>query len=249
MKQLLKGIQRFLNAILAPMGLELVKVYPNERGVSVYADVRFYLSKTATKLCVDVGANVGQTTEVLLSTFPGTAVVAIEPDTDSFEKLKTAYQSDDRVTCLQAFIGAQKGSTTYYRNAHSDMNSGLKSGKEAWGKVVDEVTIDVHTLDALAVEQKLQHINFLKVDTQGYDFEVLKGATGLLKRQAIDLVAIEHIFSDMYEKLPQLDEVLLYMRQHNYQMISIYTPVYQNNRVGWTDILFASNSFFQSNFQ
>lgn len=245
MKNILKKIQKALNLILAVFGLELIKTYPNERGVSIYSDVKFFLGKKEKLKFVDIGANIGQTTKVLRQIFPEGHVLSVEPDSIAFERLLKKYKNDKHVTCIQAFIGSEKGTTTFYRNTHSDMNSGLKRGRDAWGKIEEKLRLPVITLDDLAKSYYMNHVDFLKIDTQGFDFEVLKGAKDLFNNHSVDLVAIEHIFSEMYLGLPNLDEVLLFMREKNYILIAIYPPIYQRNKIGWVDILFASDSFAQ----
>lgn len=247
LKDILKITQKNINRILSIFDLELIKRYPRQRGISVYADVKFFLGKQKMNNCIDVGANVGQTTKILRSLFPSGYITAVEPDPMSFQKLLSEFKDDDQVTCVQAFVGAEKGATTFFRNIYSDMNSGLKRGKDAWGKVETEMQMSVTTLDDLVSSIGVSHVDFLKIDTQGFDFEVLKGAEKLLSDHSVDIIAIEHIFSEMYVDLPNFDEVLYYMRKKKYELLAIYAPVYQRYRLGWTDILFASETFILKN--
>lgn len=245
MKALAKSVQVLINKLLGLVGLELIRKYPNERGLSIYADVKFYLRKTTVVQCVDVGANIGQTTQLLANLYPESKILSIEPDESTHETLKNNCDGNSNIKTLCAFVGARKGTTPFYVNKHSDMSSALKPGNSGWGSIAGEIMLEMRNLEEIAHAHGIAHINFLKVDTQGFDFEVLKGAKGMLKSQAIDLVAIEHIFSDLYEQTVPLDEVLAYMRSCDYELLAFYHPIYQKNRMGWADLLFASKAFLQ----
>ena len=57
----------------------------------------------------------------------------------------------------------------------------------------------IETLDDFSKENKIDHINFLKIDTQGYNAKVLQGAKNLIKNDAIDFIYTEIILGPKYE--------------------------------------------------
>jgi len=73
------------------------------------------------------------------------------------------------------------------------------------------------TLDQFAKEKSIDFIHILKSDTQGYDFEVLKGASGLLANQKIGFVHFEFIFSNMYANLPPFEEVFGFLSERGWE--------------------------------
>jgi FkbM family methyltransferase len=53
-------------------------------------------------------------------------------------------------------------------------------------------TIQIQTLDAYCEENGIVHIDFLKIDVEGHEIAVLKGASNMLSRQGIDLIQFEY---------------------------------------------------------
>ena len=52
-------------------------------------------------------------------------------------------------------------------------------------------TVDIVTLDEFCQTKRIDQINYLKIDTEGGDLEVLKGAANMLTEQRIDFVEVE----------------------------------------------------------
>jgi hypothetical protein len=53
------------------------------------------------------------------------------------------------------------------------------------------LSVSIMTLDGFSLKEKIGRVDFLKVDTEGHELEVLKGATTLLKNQQIQFTQIE----------------------------------------------------------
>ena len=76
----------------------------------------------------------------------------------------------------------------------------------------------------VAVDDRQQAlVDILKSDTQGYDFEVFKGAQQAMRDNRIGLLYFEFIFSDMYKNLPPFDEVFrLTLKKHGADHAATY---------------------------
>jgi hypothetical protein len=83
----------------------------------------------------------------------------------------------------------------------------------------------------------------LKIDTQGFELEVLKGSIEMLSKNAIGLVYLEIIFSEMYSNLPSLDEIYRYMMQNGFKLVAFYDFYSNNKTADWCDALFYNPSF------
>ena len=77
------------------------------------------------------------------------------------------------------------------------MSSFLSPGKEHWGEINNVTTVQVETLDNYCQRNSISKIDLLKIDTQGYDLEVLRGAKQMLSEHRI----IEITFIDIYQDL------------------------------------------------
>jgi hypothetical protein len=79
----------------------------------------------------------------------------------------------------------------------------------------------------------------MRIAAQGYDFEVLKGADGMMKDGRVGLVFIEIIFSRLYEGLPRFDAIYGFLADRGFRLVTFYDIQYDNNNLAsWADALF-----------
>lgn len=127
----------------------------------------------------DVGANQGICT-LLLSRLVGPSgrVTALEPDPVMAEALRNNLQLNGsaNVTLIEAGADARSGDATLF---HSRMNGGDK--RLARGELSDSCTrsaVRVVRLDDVIPDRRL---DFIKIDTQGWEMNVLEGMSGCLR--------------------------------------------------------------------
>ena len=142
---------------------------------------------------IDVGAHQGEYSELLLEFHPGAKIVAVEPHPLTFQRLQSALHN--RVLLLECALGSEVGELTLYARVNSEgsEHASLHAGAIAdlQQTQVQGMPVKVETLDRLAVEQDLSHIDLLKIDTEGHEYEVLKGCQRLLAENRIGVIHIE----------------------------------------------------------
>ena len=114
----------------------------------------------------------------------------------------------------------------------------LAPAGECWGKLNQIIPVQVQTIDDYCDKNSIGQIDILKIDTQGFDYEVLKGAERMLRDGRVRLIYTEIIFSEMCRGIPRFDKVYAYLSDNQYKLVSFYQQYYQNNRLSWTDALF-----------
>jgi FkbM family methyltransferase len=130
-------------------------------------------------LCFDVGANVGNRTEMFLAL--GARVVAVEPQISCVEKLRQRFGANTLVAVVPSALGREPGEADLLvSSAHtiSSMSAEWvgrvsetgRFGSHTWG---EPVTVPMTTLDALIAEHGTPA--FCKIDVEGYEAEVLSG--------------------------------------------------------------------------
>ena len=93
-------LKRWVLDALRRLGYEVSRVdAPGIRGRDLWKDVAWLLRDSPSPTCFDVGANLGQTTELLLRSFPAARIWAFEPVPDVFSQLREATANDPRVSC------------------------------------------------------------------------------------------------------------------------------------------------------
>lgn len=137
---------------------------------------------------VDVGANIGQFCLAAKLFYPGSTIICIEADTRTAEVLASNVGALPGVSVIQAGVDSYNGVRTWFRHELSAMSSFVPYGDYPY-TAVDRVDLEVHTLDDL-ISSGDGIIDLIKIDVEGLESEVLRGATDTLQRSHYLLVEI-----------------------------------------------------------
>ena len=169
----------------------------------------------ASPVVLDVGANVGSYARSVMQLCPSARVFAFEPHPLTFRSTASAAEAAG-FTAVNAGCGAEIGRMTLYDYA------GSQDGSEHASLYVDVIEdihggrptghdVEVTTIDAFVAARGIERVRLLKVDTEGHEAAVLRGARATIAAGAIDLVQFEfnemHVasrtfFRDFLELLP-----------------------------------------------
>ena len=137
----------------------------------------------------DVGYYSGASTKEFLRIFPNSVVHAFDPSKFGLENYDKDFRDDARVSFSAAAVSDAPGELEFYD--YENMCNSLAQRKEMPGAKPEVYKVPVLTLDQYCCENRIGHINHLKVDAEGFDLEVLSGAQDLLKKQKIDIFMFE----------------------------------------------------------
>lgn len=190
---------------------------------------------------LDVGANRGQYAAEVRRVRPDVTVHSFEPLPGPFAVLEQAAQIDDDWHVHNVALGraAAVQRMTISRNDESSsllpMHAALTSAAPQT-EAVGEIDVEVRTLDSFdALGRNL----FLKVDAQGYEAEVLGGASTTMDRALY--VQLEVSLTPLYEGAPRPFEILKTMDDAGF-VIHTLTPVFSDRRTArlmQADVLFS----------
>lgn len=149
-----------------------------------------YRVKFPIRTIVDVGANVGKFSSSLHDHLPEASFHCLEPFSQTFELLKKKL-SEPAFKVYQIALGEKNEFLSIELNptTQSDTNS-LRNLALTTSSRPSEV-IEVITLDEFVVRNGLFEIDFLKIDTEGYDLQVLKGGLENLISGTVKLILVE----------------------------------------------------------
>jgi len=194
----------------------------------------------------DVGANVGQTIDKFKDRMSEGKIYSFEPGAPYSELLKK-YQGDKNVVIENIAFGAKNEHKQFNVNSHNDMSSFLPLGNFGWGEITDQVLIDVKTIDDYCKEKDIAYINLLKTDTQGFDLEVLIGASNML--QNTHLVFLEINFKEIYKNDPGFNGIYNFLTSKGFKFVRFYEPAYVGIEFIYADGLFINPSFNLNNYK
>jgi FkbM family methyltransferase len=168
-------------------------------GEKFFTEVLLSKYINATPVFIDVGANVGTYSTQLLSRFQDSSIWAFEPNPFTFERLKKHVENGN-IHTVNMGLSSQDGTLSFYDRKD-------KNGSSPHGSLYSEVIEEIHsvesvsfsvratTLDDFLEKHQIKKINLLKIDTEGHELEVLKGAKKAIASGLIDLIHIE--FNEM----------------------------------------------------
>jgi FkbM family methyltransferase len=171
---------------------------------------------------IDVGANVGQFAVACAKIFPGVTVHSFEPLPGCVERLKRNVARLGDVHVYPLALGAEGGEVTMHVNSHSHSSSILALGERhrrafPGAREVDAIKVNISTLDLQMKSMSLERPVLLKLDVQGYEPQVLEGATETLNK--VDYVLLEASFRPMYEGERTFMDIAKTMQDHGFEFL------------------------------
>lgn len=175
------------------------------------------------KVIFDVGANYGQTAEYYSASFPDAQIYSFEPIKDSFDKLVANTKTLTNVKCFHKAFGEMEsaveislfGENQSQLNSLKNINSNLESGAA-------KEEISVTTIDLFLKSDNIKKIDLLKIDTEGYELEVLKGAADSIKSGKVKLILCEVALSAANKRNTPVCEVINFLQGYNYTLLGLY---------------------------
>ncbi len=223
-------------------GFEIKRVVPGYH-YDQWRAMEKIMSGQQPQVIFDVGANVGQTAREFAPRFPKSVVYSFEPCKDTFEKLVKNIRGFSNVTPVRMALGAEEGEKTINRCRMSQMNSFLEEDA-GWSASDGREIVQVGTLDSFCLRRNIKAVDILKIDTQGFDLEVLKGGVGLLEANRIRLLCVEVNFVPLYKEQPLFEDVYLVAKKHGFKLTALYDHQYQQDVfLWWADALFVNPCF------
>jgi FkbM family methyltransferase len=222
--------------LLRRVGLDVLKAGNVPFGMRWEDDIA---ALGTVKLAVDVGANEGQTADLLGRAFPAAQIFSYEPVPSTFNVLQRRYAGSRHVTCIRAAVGATSGSAKIVSGAISSQNTLLTHAKPDQPTVLVPMTTIALQADAYGWD----HIDLLKSDTEGYELPVLEGALPLLEQARIRFILAECDFmtrpTDPHTYFPDL---LAMLSPLGYRVVAFYTAGVDGQGWVWGNVLFMKGS-------
>ncbi|MEQ8744315.1 FkbM family methyltransferase [Parasphingorhabdus sp.] len=170
-------------------------------------------------VCFDVGANRGDRTEGFLKQYLGSKVYCIEPGEESYEFLRQRFVGNPRVSLSHFAFGDRETQGVLAGPTH-DM---LKIIDVDPSEAIDSGDICiVSTVDIFMEAEGISHIDYLKVDTEGYEANVLNGASSALSDGCISIIELECGFGTINDTHCRFVEISDFLSERNYHIFGLY---------------------------
>ncbi len=163
-----------------------------------------------SSIIFDVGANRGQSIVFYKRMFPSVTIFAFEPSRRVFQKLEKRHAKTTNCKLFELGLGSFKENRVFYEHVLDETSTFCPpTAKSTWQKrknrillvrqnnSFEEIVVQMSTLDILLAEEKIEQIDLLKIDVEGFEYDVLKGATNSLMNGTVKAIQIERHMDDM----------------------------------------------------
>jgi FkbM family methyltransferase len=197
---------------------------------------------------VDVGANTGQWSGMLLNCHTPEKLIIIEPLPEAFAALQKKFGSNRRVELHNLAIG-ERESVERLKITRDTTGASLLQPREEMRAVIgsnwtitSEIEVPMTTLDRLLVD--LTEVSLLKIDVQGYEKPVLAGARQTLVKTKFLLIELN--FMPQYDGGSWLGEVhQILTRDFGFFLANASAPQVLNGRASMCDGLYVNPNLVQ----
>ncbi len=200
--------------------------YPNKKKT-----INFFKEKFENNISVliDVGAHHGETIKLFNDQFKIKSILSFEPAKKNYEQLLVKNKNlknvkffniglgefekmvdfNDHFETQSSTISKINFSSKYYKKKNLFLNPLRNRDKK-----INIVQIKIRKLEDILNELKIENVDILKIDTEGYDFHVIKGLGNNINK--VKYIYFEHHFHDMLLKQYKLSDINDYLYNNNF---------------------------------
>jgi FkbM family methyltransferase len=185
------------------------------------------------KVIFDIGAYEGKWTEEVMEIFPGSKYYLFEAQESKRNTLHSFCETRHHHYTIN-LLGAEDEKEVVF-NEYETASSVFT---EHFLTAAVTQTKKLYTLDTILKKNNWPLPDFVKIDTQGYEVEILKGANGAINHA--EAILLEVSFIDIYKSQPLAIDVVNFMDSRNFQVYDICTLMRRplDNALFQADILF-----------
>lgn len=209
-------IKKMIATVTNYAGIDLLTIAYNNIGILKFENylasgehflitnvLRKYLTNVRPVI-FDVGANVGKYSLMLVDEFPNSQIFAFEPNENTYIQLKATVGNS--VKCINIGLGAEEETAKIFTYADNLTSSHASIYNEVFSTFhkrdcLNESDIKLTTLDLFCEREKVSKIDFLKIDTEGNELNVLKGARKMLANGQIKMIQFEFGECDVFSRV------------------------------------------------
>jgi len=165
---------------------------------------------TEDSVIFDVGTNRGQSISFFLKLFPQCTIYGFEPSRSVFPILRAKFSGNTNIKLFEMALGSAPGESVFYEHPLDETSTLSPPNSDSkWQKTKNrllfigknnqftETIVPVTTVDEFFEFNNLSKIDLLKIDVEGFEYDVLLGATNTLTKGAIKAIQIERHVDDL----------------------------------------------------
>ena len=188
----------------------------------------------------DVGAHKGQTSSHLCKLFPHSIIHAFEPSPILFAEIEKNLSKRKNIRCHNFALG-ETNEKAFLTRPNSDLCGQVVKSQEN-----NSTSISVRRIDEFCQVENISVIDLLKIDVEGNELSVLKGASGMIEKNAIRAIFLECDFNKEDKQHSYFFDIFDFLSKENFGFHGLfdvvrYSPSYG---IGFCNALFLNRSEF-----
>lgn len=195
-------------------------------------------------IIADVGGGTATTASIFSKNFPTQDIYVFEPIKSSFQDIEKSTDRTARWQLVNKAIGSTVGKTEINIAGRITASSLLEMGGDTEGyygevlKTQRRETIEITTLDIALPKDK--SVEILKMDVQGFELEVLRGATNTLLRTKVIVLEINN--HEGFKGAPTYFEIDDFMRKNNFELFDLLPNYREAGKLYDWDAIYVNKS-------
>lgn len=250
-------MKKFFKNIIYKLGYDIKKI--DKEFINVSLENLLIEKINKNPIIFDVGGNKGQSIEIFQRIFKKPHIHSFEPITSEFHFMYQKFKNNKNIILNNYALGEIEGEKNFNISAQTGASSFNKiNNNSRWVQVrskeynttikefVIPAKVKISTLDKYYSNSKIDHIDLLKIDTQGYEDKVLQGSLNTLKKNKIKAVITEIIFDNVYDKYFSFSDIEKFLLPHNFRMVGIYLSSNSlfGNLTFFADVFYLNKNYY-----
>lgn len=240
-----KTIKKYIRKFLEALGVE-VRIRPKYSKVLNYDDIYKNKILSDEPTIFDVGVNKGESIDRFSKIFKSPKIFAFEPNSKVFKIIEEKYNNIKNIKlnnlgvakeeCIKPLNITINSGNSSFHNLEKD-SEWIKIRSKQFNTtpanyITDTIDVKCTTLDKYCEQNNIENIDILKIDTQGYEDEVLSGSSQLIRNKKINFIELEIMFDEVYTKTMSFYDIEQKL-MNNYKLYGIDYQGFKNLSEGY----------------
>jgi FkbM family methyltransferase len=170
---------------------------------------------------IDIGGFKGKWTNSVLEILPNSKISIFEPNSENFNHLEQIFSSSSNIKLFNFGVGDKSDKQKYFDiKSHDGIRemSGFIKRELYNNHEFEELEIDIVNLDSLDISN--DKIDFIKIDVEGYEYNVLSGMKNMLSNSNVSFIQFEYGGTYLDAKL-KLNDIISLLNDFGYKVYDI----------------------------
>jgi len=198
-------------------------------------------------IILDIGGGIGASLKLFLDSFPDRKIMVFEPVSENFKAIKKRFPSSPNIEFINCAAGNENAEKQINLASRITSSSLLPLSADPGSNVFNESNLGktgVETIRIVKLDDFLaknsDEIGIMKIDVQGYEMDVLKGAEFTLQRT--DIIVLETNNHEGYSGSAKYFDIDKFLRDHNFTLYNIFPSIVESGKLKEWDMIYMNNS-------